>query len=205
MLQRLKNVIHNLTYALFLVSFIITLYYFFIEPKLSPYFSLINLLSTKKLSEQEKSLVYSSDTQKVIKYPRYGDKYGSLLISSIDLNLPVYYGDNPQILRYGIGQYPGSFFPGENGTIIYAGHNNPGILNNLDKVSFGDIINIQTIYGNFNYQVDDIRIINENDLSNFKVKRDNEELILYTCYPIDLNFFHKSERLIIYAKKIGDE
>ena len=33
-------------------------------------------------------------------------------------------GDTLDILRYGVGHYAGSFFPGEGGSVIFAAHNN---------------------------------------------------------------------------------
>ena len=36
------------------------------------------------------------------------------------LELPIYHGDTLKILRKGVGHYAGSYFPGENGTVLLA-------------------------------------------------------------------------------------
>ena len=124
-----------------------------------------------------------------------------LKISSVGIDLPLYYGDNLEVLSYGIGQYAGSYFPGEGGSIILAGHNDPGYFDKLLDVKQGDMVLINTTYGDFNYKVDSFKVVNENELSAFPVQTEKELLIMYTCYPLGVG--KKTERFVVYAYRVG--
>ena len=67
-------------------------------------------------------------------------KYNALVKNIIlYVNLPVYFGDTLEILKKGVGHSSGSYFPGEGGSIIMAGHNFKTFLANLPKANIGDI------------------------------------------------------------------
>ena len=200
---KIKTFATNVAISFFLASIFITCLYFLGEEKINHYTMLINKLAVDVTTERE--AVYDAESKRLIKYPSYGKQYGTITISSIDVSLPLYYGDSLKILRYGIGQYAGSFFPGEGGSVILAGHNNPGILNKLDKVKENDEIVIKANYGTFNYKVVETKIVNETELESFLYENGKEMLILYTCYPINRSVIgRKTQRLVIYAELIGD-
>ena len=121
------------------------------------------------------------------------------------MNLPIYYGDTLKILRYGIGQYAGSYFPGENGTIILAGHNTAAYFKRLDELEHGDEIVIEASYGTFKYIVDRSDVVKETDYEAFKVDHNSERLIMYTCYPMNRRVVgRRTKRYVVYAYKEGD-
>ena len=70
----------------------------------------------------------------MIKYPEYGSRYGNIKIDSLNINLPLYYGDKLSILKNGIGHSSGSYFPGEGGSIICMGHNTKTFLYKLKRM-----------------------------------------------------------------------
>ena len=141
---------------------------------------------------------------KLIKYPDLGVKFATISIPSIDLKLPVYHGDTNKILRKGIGHYGGSYFPGENGTIILAGHNYETMFRNIDYIKKKDIITLKTTYGTFKYKVYDMKIVKSTDLKAFEIQQKEERLILYSCYPLHQRTFRKTQRYVVYAKKVSD-
>ncbi len=177
-------------------SLFILMVYFGLNSKIVRYTSLINTVAIKK-SDKDKAVSFDKIKKKLTSYPVYGTKYANIKISKIDLSLPVYFGDNMEILSHGVGHYAGSYFPGEGGTIIYAGHNNRGYFDKILNLEKDDKIIVETGYGNFEYKVDKTKIVNENDLSAFAVQSEKEELILYTCYPLGVG--HKTERFLVYA------
>lgn len=179
------------------VSVFIVIVYFGFNKSIKQYTNLINTVAIKK-NDKAREISFDSKKKKLDVMPAYGDKYGNVLISSIDVNLPLYYGDNTEILSYGIGHYAGSYFPGEGGSIILAGHNDPGYLERLSEVKEGDKIIIEANYGTFNYKIVNTKIVNENDLSGFPIQTDKELLIIYTCYPNGIG--HKTERFVVYAE-----
>ena len=199
----IKDFASYVAISFFFASIFILIFYFTLQSKIDFFISLINTTAVKENNEEVK-VSYNFEAKKLLKYPDYGQKYGELSISSINLKLPVYFGDNTKILRKGVGHYAGSYFPGESGTIILAAHNNVGYFNKLDKVSIGDVVNIKTTYGDFSYQIDSFKIIKETDLSAFPIQHNEELLIMYTCYPLSQNYGRTTKRYVVYAKKIGD-
>ncbi len=139
----------------------------------------------------------------LINYPTYGTKYATLKIESIGLELPVYYGANYTILKSGIAHDETSFFPGEGGSIILAGHNFKTFLANLPQAQVGDIIQLDTTYGKFNYQIYETKIVEETAVEEVPIQEEKEILMIYTCWPIN-NIGHADERYVVYANKIEE-
>ena len=199
----IKKFASNIAISFFFAAIFVLVYYFFIEDRVMPYISLIN---TTAVREQDVIIEakYNFEARKLIEYPSYGSKYATLEISSINLKLPVYHGDNKKLLMLGVGHYTGSYFPGENGSILYAAHNNVGFFHDIDKVKIGDRVIINTTYGKFEYEITDTKIVKETDLQNFPIQHEKELLIMYTCWPIDKGIVgRKTERYVVYAKKVG--
>lgn len=137
-------------------------------------------------------------------YPEYGSKYAKIQIPKINIDLDVYYGDTMEILKKGVGHSSGSYFPGEGGSIIYMGHNSKNVFRGLSKISKGDSIQITTEYGEFKYQVYDMKIVNETDLELLPIQKEKEILMLYTCYPFQ-NIGYTTQRYVVYAEKIEED
>ncbi len=137
----------------------------------------------------------------LVNYPTYGSKYATLKIDSIAINLPVYYGANYSILKSGIAHDNSSYFPGEGGSVIFAGHNFKTFLADLPKAKIGDKIEVETSYGTFNYQIYNTKIIKETQVEEVPVQKEKEILMIYTCYPIN-NIGHASQRYVVYANLV---
>ena len=149
-----------------------------------------------------KNIKFDHEKQTITSYPEYGTRYGNIKIESLDINLPLYYGDKLSYLRYGVGQSSGAYFPGEGGSIICMGHNNKNYLYDLPKIKNNDIIEINTSYGNFKYQVYKTEIINMYDVEKLKVQNEEEILMLYTCYPVN-TLGDKKDRFVTFAKRVN--
>ena len=143
----LKTVVTNVAIAFFFSAIFVLIYFYLLEERTSSYISLINVAAIKKVSDERSSEVeYNFEQRTLINYPKFGKKYATLKIEKMNLKLPIYFGDTLKILRYGIGQYAGGFFPGENGTIILAGHNTAPFFKKLDVLKKGDKVEIETTY-----------------------------------------------------------
>lgn len=184
---------------LFASIFIVVLY-FGLNKKLESYINLINTFAISE-AKSEKKVLFDEGNMKLKSYPEYGSKYGQIKISSVGIDLPLYYGDNMEVLSHGIGQYAGSYFPGEGGTIILAGHNDPGFFDKLLEVKQGEKVSLDTSYGKFEYIIESFKVVNEKDLSAFPIQDDKEILIMYTCYPLGVG--KKTERFVVYAYRVG--
>lgn len=180
----------------------------FIRP-LSSIYSLITSEFGPDFNGIKKNLYSTKDNEqtdfidlKDVVIPEVGDQYGKISISKIGLQVDLYYGDSAEILMHGVGQFQGSFLPGFNRTTLIAGHAVPYFLG-FEELKIGDEIKISTHYGKFKYLINSIKVGKFNDESMYDLGQDQQEqLILYTCYPIGVVGF-KTDRLFVYAKKIS--
>ena len=138
-----------------------------------------------------------------IDIPRYGSHYAELRNRRIGLSVPVYFGDSYEILRFGVGHSDGSRLPGFGGTILLAGHNTTHFLPFQDII-VGDVVELQTNYGHFEYEVVEVEVFHVDDaIYSFDVgQTEHELLVMYTCYPFDVIGL-TNYRLFVFAQKIS--
>ena len=231
--NNLRKFASNIAISFFFTSIFVLIYYYKLDDKVNVYVSLINLVSIDRSQVSEDDEFFYTETTNVgnnsgsnsgsgtnvsgkttsaydfsqkqlLKYPSYGSRYATLKIDKMGKSLPVYHGDSLKILRKGVGHYVGSYFPGENGTIILAGHNTNGMFNKLDKIKKGDKVIIKATYASFEYEVYNMKVVKETNLNAFKIQHDEEILIMYTCYPINRSIVgRQTQRYVVYAKKVG--
>lgn len=137
-----------------------------------------------------------------ITWPLYGQQYGELTCERLQLKAPVYFGDNNDILRVGAGQYIGSFLPGYGRVIMLCAHNTT-FFKPLQNVQTGDVFEFNTNYGIYQYQVTGTKIADHEDTSAYDLMKEEEQLIMYTCYPFETLAGTKTDRFFVYAKKIA--
>lgn len=143
-------------------------------------------------SEEEKKNV-------LMNCPDYGSNYATLKISSIGIELPVYYGKTLDLLKNGVGHDNDSYFPGEGGSIVLMGHNYNRLLGKLPKANIGDKIQIMTNYGEFDYTIYNTQIVEETEINKVPIQENEEILMIYTCWPIN-NIGYTTKRYVVYAK-----
>lgn len=194
----LKATIKNVIVAFMYVAIIVLAIAIPFSSKISMAISLINRVSidtSKKILADTK---IDLEHNKLENYPEYGSRYASIIIEDLDVNLPLYYGDTLSILRKGVGQSSGAYFPGEGGSVICMGHNTSGFLRELSEIEIGTKIQMQTVYGDYTYTVYETKIVPQEQLDAVPVQKEKEILMLYTCYPIN-SIGHATKRFIVYA------
>ena len=153
----------------------------------------ITLLNYISITSEEKSEPIVFDPEFA-----YGKKYAKIEIPSIDVNLPVYFGDAMELLQKGVGHSTGSYFPGEGGSIVYMGHNSPNIFRRFSELQKGDKITVTTDYGKFTYKIYDMKLIKETEIDKVPIQKEKEILMVYTCYPFN-NIGYATKRYVVYA------
>lgn len=134
-------------------------------------------------------------------FPSYEDQFGELIIDDCQIKADLYFGDSWYVLGNGVGIYNGSAIPGYGRTILIAGHNNT-YFNGLKYAEEGQIVKIRTNYGNYQYEITGTKITDDQDRSAYNLNKNEENLIMYTCYPFD-TLGLTNLRAFIYAKYVS--
>lgn len=150
--------------------------------------------------------------------PGPGDPVFRMKIPKINLNggkgFMVVEGVDAVSLQRGPGHYPScrdgfaqplctgfpAAWPGEKGRVIVSGHRTTYLqpFFDIDKLSKGDEIFIETRWGDFTYVVYKQQIVAPDDPSIVISRQDTRELVLTTCNPR----FSAAQRLITYARMV---
>ena len=136
-----------------------------------------------------------------IQYPKTGEQFGELIIEDCSIDNNLFFGDGNVALRNGVGIYNGSFIPGYGKTILVAGHNNT-YFNGLKNAKAGQTVTIKTSYGNYTYEITDTAVKKATDTSAYDLNANEENLIMYTCYPFD-ELGLTDQRFFVYAKYVS--
>ncbi len=155
-------------------------------------------------NEVQKPAVEDIVNIKEIQYPKMGEHYAMLTCERIQLDVPVYWGDTTKILNAGVGQFMGSFLPGFNRSILLSAHNTT-YFKSLEQIQIGDIVSCDTNYGEFQYIVDEVSIMNVQDAEDMLERvlgLHEEKLIMYTCYPFRAFGESKENRMFVFAEKL---
>lgn len=195
----IKATIIELIVALFITALIILLGYFLFGAKIEETISLISKVSIDVSSNKDVVEPEINEQNKIKNYPEYGTKYATIKIPKINVDIPVYYGDNLEVLKKGVGHSSGSYFPGEGGSIIYMGHNSAKVFRRFSELQIGNQIQITTSYGEFYYKIYDMQLIKETEVDKLPIQKEKEILMVYTCYPFN-NIGYATQRYVVYAE-----
>lgn len=213
--RHIRATIKNIIVAFVYVLIILAIIYIPFNSSISRAISLVDMISSssnKEVSTVDFEINKNSEvpqinidekTKDLTDYPEYGAQYGTIKIPSINVDLPLYFGDSLSILKYGIGHSNFSYFPGEGGTVLCMGHNTVKMLKSLPKANIGDNIILDTTYGTYTYQIYDSAIAYQDELEKAPIQREKEILILYTCYPVD-GIGHATHRYLVYANLVSE-
>lgn len=216
MLKKLQNIFKNKLTAFILMPLVfaflgLTLLYFSASPIINPaldIFSLItadfkvNEITNHDLLDLNTLPQYSGEIKaSTITFPSVGDKYGILTIDGTEVEADLYFGDTRRELKLGLGQYNGSCFPGTGGTVLISGHNNSA-FKDLKSAKVGDKVNIRTNYGLYVYEITGTAINKNTDKSAYDLFKNEENLVLYTCYPFD-RLGLTADRYFVYGKIVA--
>lgn len=205
-IEKLKVIVKQLAIAFFFTAFFIFLTLTITKTKIDKAINFINSFAIIQNNSKgsTKNIQINTVTKRLVEYPNFGDIWARIIINSADIESNVYHGDTLDLLKYGVGHHAGSYFPGEGGTILIAGHNSTRDFGRLPKTQIGDEIVIKAVYGTYTYKIYDYEIIEAKALNEKLEINDNKEILMvYTCYPVDTPGY-KSKRYVVYASLVGD-
>jgi LPXTG-site transpeptidase (sortase) family protein len=126
---------------------------------------------------------------------------GLLVISDLNIEVPIYNGTEEHILDRGAGRIKGMAKMNENGNLGISAHRD-SFFRSLKDIELGDVVLVQSAYGVEKYEVSNINIVPKDDVS-VLAPVDHKTLTLVTCYP----FYHVGaapERFIVTALPVPD-
>jgi len=128
-----------------------------------------------------------------------GNAVAEIIIPRIDLDMIVVDSTDPAALTKGPGLYPNSALPWQDrGKVAIAGHRTTYLhpFWSLDKMRKGDLIQLATEYGTFDYRVTRVETVLPT-ATQVADQTEKPTLILTTCTPR----FSASHRLVVFADR----
>ena len=128
---------------------------------------------------------------------------GYINIPSIGVNLPIYHGVDETHLQVAVGHIEGSSLPvgGESTHTVVSAHRglpSAKLFSDLDKVREGDIFTYTVLNQTITYEVDQIRIVEPNDMSDLVITEGADYSTLITCTPYGIN----THRILVRGHRI---
>ena len=128
---------------------------------------------------------------------------GYIEIPKIKVSLPIYHGTDEAILQIAIGHIPGSSLPvGGKGThCVVSGHRglpSAKLFTDLDQLEEGDLFMMRILDETLTYEVDQVRIVEPEELSDLEIDEDKDLCTLVTCTPYGIN----THRLLVRGHRV---
>lgn len=135
-------------------------------------------------------------------WPQPHQVLGTVTVEDAGIECDIYYGDTQADLRHGACCYDGKpgHIPGGGKTMLIGAHNNT-YFHTLGEAEIGSLVQIETYYGSYTYEVYDTAVVREDDPTVYDLNADTETLILYTCYPFD-QLSRTYYRYFLYCKPV---
>lgn len=212
MTKKTKKIMAYFGLPLFFLIIGYMILFLLVQPYVRPITSIYAMFSqdqTPDFSKENKNLYSDEDSlptdgeidAATIRKVRIREQYGRISIPSVTIDVPLIYGATDECLYIGAGQRVQSDMIGYGKPTMIGGHTIP-YFKNLGNIKKNDEIKVSTFYGMFTYKVTHTKVIHESDASAYDLKQNKEQLILFTCYPLD-GVGEKEERLLVYADKIS--
>ncbi len=111
--------------------------------------------------------------------PKFGELYALLHSEKLEVDIPVYWGSNSELLEHGACHASSSVLAGQKGNSVISAHVDT-FFADLDKMKEGDTVTLNTAYGEFIYKVREEITFDNSNRKYVTVSKD-DRLTLYTC------------------------
>ncbi len=130
---------------------------------------------------------------------------GYITIPKISQELPVYHGTSEAVLSIAVGHLEGTSLPvgGEGTHCVVSAHRGlptAVLFTHLDRMEIGDTFYFTILDRTITYEVDQIRIVEPNDLSQIQIEEGMDYCTLLTCTPYGIN----TQRLLVRGHQVDE-
>ena len=167
----------------------------------------------KAARKYNKELLKKADHWKLSKKDK--KKYESLLdvsgtgimgyieIPKIDCSLPIYHGTDEGALQIAIGHLEGSSLPvgGKSSHCVLSGHRglpSARLFTDLDQMEEGDTFILNILGHKLAYEVDQIKVVLPEEMSDLEIQEGKDLCTLVTCTPYGIN----THRLLVRGHRV---
>ena len=167
----------------------------------------------KAARKYNKELLKKADHWKLSKKDK--KKYESLLdvsgtgimgyieVPKIDCSLPVYHGTDEGALQIAIGHLEGSSLPvgGKSSHCVLSGHRglpSARLFTDLDQMEEGDTFILNILGHKLAYEVDQIKVVLPEEMSDLEIQEGKDLCTLVTCTPYGIN----THRLLVRGHRV---
>ena len=131
------------------------------------------------------------------------DVMGYISIPKIHVKLPLYHGTEENVLQTSIGHLEQTSLPvgGKNSHCSVSGHRglpSARLFTDIVDLKEGDTWTMTVLNETVTYEVDQIRIVEPEDLSNLQIEKGKDLATLITCTPYGIN----THRLLVRGHRI---
>lgn len=158
---------------------------------------------TPAVLETSVQVAEPGDGRLVVPFFYQGDLFGTIRISSVDIEVGAYQGDSEEEFRLGAGHGISSYFPGQGGNIVIASHRT-SYFRDFEGLKTGDVVEFETTYGQFTYEIREIKILDSKDFGLITKATEKEQLTMYTCYPFTY-IGNAPQRYAVFCDLTGSE
>jgi sortase A len=128
---------------------------------------------------------------------------GYITIDKIDVNLPIYHGTSSDVLSKGVGHIEGSSLPvgGKSTHCVLSGHRGlpaSKLFTDLDDLEIGDTFTITVLDRVITYEVDQIKTVLPDGVTDLDIVDGEDYVTLVTCTPYGVN----THRLLVRGHRI---
>lgn len=128
---------------------------------------------------------------------------GKVEVPSVDINLPIYHGEDERTLATSSGHHEGSALPigTTNSRAVLSAHTGlatPKLFTRVDELEKGDLFFINVLDETYAYEVWDIEVILPTEVEKLNPIEGEDLVTLLTCTPYGIN----SHRLLVTGKRV---
>lgn len=130
---------------------------------------------------------------------------GYITIKKLDINLPICHGTSDSQLSKMVGHVEGSSLPvgGKGTNAVLAGHRglpSAKLFTDLDELTIGDTFTITVLKETMTYEIDEIKVVLPEELSDITVDLNEDYVTLVTCTPYAVN----THRLLVRGRRVEE-
>ena len=128
---------------------------------------------------------------------------GTVEIPKISVTLPIYHGTSEEVLEKGAGHLAGSSLPvgGTSTHSVLTGHtglSSARLFTDLTELEVGDVFFLHVLGETLPYEVDQVKVVLPENLSDLSIIPGEDHCTLLTCTPYGVN----THRLLVRGERV---